>query len=89
MNGLKIVAVIPTLGKDLQRLNLCINSIKLYSKQYNLTIIVVNNNDEQKYLEIPQVDEEISLGMNLGWVGALEYVRKIMNLIFCGLSKMI
>ena len=76
MNGLKIVAVIPTLGKDLQRLNLCVNSIKLYSKQYNLTIIVVNNNDEQKYLEIPQVDEVISPGINLGWVGALEYVRK-------------
>jgi GT2 family glycosyltransferase len=76
VNGDKIVAVIPTLGKDLQRLNLCINSIKLYSKQYNLTIIVVNNNDKQKYLEIPQVDEVISLGINLGWVGALEYVRK-------------
>jgi GT2 family glycosyltransferase len=76
VNGDKIVAVIPTLGKDLQRLNLCINSIKLYSKQYNLTIIVVNNNDKQKYLKIPQVDEVISLGINLGWVGALEYVRK-------------
>jgi GT2 family glycosyltransferase len=76
INSPKIVAVIPTLGKDLQRLNLCINSIKIYSKQYNLTIIVVNNNDKQKYLDIPQVDEVISPGMNLGWVGALEYVRK-------------
>ena len=76
VNGVKIVAVIPTLGEDIQRLNLCVNSIKLYSKQYNLTIIVINNNDEQKYLEIPQVDEVISPGINLGWVGALEYVRK-------------
>jgi GT2 family glycosyltransferase len=72
----RVVAVIPSLGKNLSRLNLAIESIKIHTSYPNLKIIVVDNSAKGTLSNLNSVDEVIWTGINLGNVGALEFVRK-------------
>jgi len=72
----RVVAVIPSLGKNLNRLNLAIESIKIHTSYPNLKIVVVDNSPEGILSNLNSVDEVIWTGINLGNIGALEFVRK-------------
>jgi GT2 family glycosyltransferase len=71
-----VVAVIPSLGKNLNKLNLTIESIKHHTSFKNLKIVVVDNSSEGLLSKLNNVDEVIWTGINLGNIGAIEYVRK-------------
>ena len=71
-----VVAVIASFGKNLSRLNLAIESIRLHTSYPNLKIVVVDNSSLGILSNLNLVDEVIWTGINLGHVGALEYVRK-------------
>lgn len=72
-----VVAVIPTLGKNLKRLQCAIESIKLHSTYSNLKIVVVDNSPDGTLSDFDLADEVIWTGINLGWVGSLEYIRNL------------
>jgi GT2 family glycosyltransferase len=74
--GPKVVAVIPTLGNNESRLTALIDSIKKYSGAYNLKIVLVDNSADGILSKLASVDEVIWTGINLGWVGSIEYVRR-------------
>ena len=76
MNEDRVIAVIPSLGRNIDRLNHCINSVKKYSNFSNLKIILVDNSPDGSLQNIYNVDEVIGLGINLGFVGAVEIVRR-------------
>lgn len=71
----RIVAVVPTLGRDLERLQSTLISIERFTSQ-EITLLVIDNSYEANLtLSSPSL-EIIHTGINLGWVGALEYVRR-------------
>lgn len=72
----KVIAVIPTLGNNIQRLNSAILSVREFSNAEQPEIVVVNNSTSETIAGIEEVDELISVGLNLGYVGSLEYVRR-------------
>lgn len=74
--GPKVVAVIPTLGNNESRLTALVDSIKKYSGAYNLKIVLVDNSVNGILSKLDSVDEVIWTGINLGWVGSIEYVRR-------------
>jgi hypothetical protein len=76
MNDDRVIAVIPSLGRNIDRLNSCINSVKKYSNFSNLKIILVDNSPDGSLRNTYNIDEVIGLGVNLGFVGALEIVRR-------------
>jgi GT2 family glycosyltransferase len=76
MNEDRVIAVIPSLGRNIDRLNHCINSVKKYSNFSNLKIILVDNSPDGSLQNTYNVDEVIGLGINLGFVGAIEIVRR-------------
>jgi GT2 family glycosyltransferase len=71
-----VVAVVPTLGHDLSRLDAAIASVHEHTRHPRLTIVVVNNSAEPLPHPLPGVDVVVTPGMNLGYVGSLEYVRR-------------
>ncbi len=73
----RVVAVIPSLGRNRKRLNLTVESIKRFTTYPNLKIVVVDNSAEGLLSNLNTVDEVIWTGINLGNVGALEFVRKL------------
>ena len=72
----RVIAVIPSLGKNLNRLNAAIESIRKNSHLPNLKIILIDNSQDGTLLDSNLVDEVIWTGLNLGWVGSLEYIRR-------------
>ena len=76
MHGPRVIAVIPTLGRNPESLILAIDSIRKYNKYTNMTLIVVDNRAESDFELGIKVSEIVHTGINLGWVGALEYVRR-------------
>ena len=82
MNEDRVIAVIPSLGRNIDRLNCCINSVKKYSNFSNLKIILVDNSPDGSLQNFYNVDEVIGLGVNLGFVGALEIARRKFNAKF-------
>jgi GT2 family glycosyltransferase len=73
---LAIVAVIPTLGNDIPRLNKAISSVQKHTRHPGLEIVVVDNSKSQSLEGMLPVDRIIRTGINLGYVGALELVRR-------------
>jgi GT2 family glycosyltransferase len=71
-----IVAVIPTLGIDIARLNKAISSVQKHTSHPGLEIVVVDNSKSQTLEGMLPVDRIIRTGINLGYVGALELVRR-------------
>lgn len=78
----RVVAVIPSLGKNKERLNSAIESIRNLTKFPNLKIVVVDNSKEGNLSELKLVDDVIWTGINLGNVGSIEYVRRNYNFDF-------
>lgn len=76
MKSVRIVAVIPTLGKNVERINRAIESVKSKTNHKGLKIIVVNNSGLESIAGLNSVDEVLSPGFNVGYVGALELVRR-------------
>lgn len=72
----RVIAVIPSLGKNLNRLSAAIESLRKHSHFPNLKIILIDNSQDGALLDSNLVDEVIWTGLNLGWVGSLEYVRR-------------
>ena len=75
----EVVAVIATMGKDLERLNNLIRSVRKHSKQHNYYIVLVDNSQDGLSDGLEPVDEILSYGINFGWVGAIELVRRKYN----------
>ena len=69
-----VVAFIPTLGRDLDRLDRTIDSV-LVRPHSNLTLVVVDNSQDRSVRERQGV-EIIATGVNLGMVGAMQIVRE-------------
>jgi len=75
MSEHRIIAVIPTLGKSPQRLTSAINSVRKQTTQPMRLIVIDNSYEADLQLEDESVDV-LHFGINLGWVGALEYIRR-------------
>lgn len=72
----EVLAVIPTLGTDLDRLNAVIRSVREHSNRQDYYLVVVDNSKLGNLDGIQGVDEIVRSGINLGWVGSLEVVRR-------------
>lgn len=72
----KVIAVIPSLGRNIDRLNRAIGSIRNTSSELELQIVVVNNSQSELTQKAVGADRILSPGLNLGYVGALEWVRQ-------------
>lgn len=73
---MKILAVISTLAKDVERLNEAIESLNANSSSHEFEILVVNNSEQFEIAGLSPVDHIISPGINLGYVGGLELARR-------------
>jgi GT2 family glycosyltransferase len=71
----QVTAVIPTLGVDIPRLHRTIKSIRRYSSMNDAEIVVVNNSSLPLATPL-DVDRVLNPGLNLGYVGAIEWVRR-------------
>lgn len=69
-----IVAFIPTLGRDVDRLERTIDSVLIWPHP-NLRLVVVDNSQDRLVRERPGV-ELIATGVNLGMVGAMQIVSE-------------
>lgn len=76
MSQKRVVAVIPTLGTNIPRLNVCIRSIREHSTTSSLKVVLVNNSLQKNLPNVEPVDEIVFPGLNLGWVGAIEMCRR-------------
>jgi GT2 family glycosyltransferase len=63
-------------GANLERLTETIRSVRENIDNSNLKLVVINNSNILNMNDIEWADEVISLGINLGFVGANEYVRR-------------
>ena len=73
---MKVVAVVPTLGKNVAKLNQLISSIRGITSESDLELVVVFNSSQQPSEKIVGADQVLFPGLNLGYVGALEWVRQ-------------
>jgi len=71
-----VVAVVPTLGTNIPRLNAAIRSIRQHSDTSSPRIVLVNNSPNRELPGAEPVDEILFPGMNLGWVGSIELIRR-------------
>ena len=71
-----VVAVIPTLGRDIPRLQRAVNSVREHTIYKDLQIIVINNSGSDDLESLIGADLVLSFGINLGNVGSIEYVRR-------------
>ncbi len=71
-----VLAILPTLAKNLDQLQKCIESIKNSDFQYSLSLLVIVNNPEISFESIEDV-EIINPGMNLGFNGGLNFGSKL------------
>jgi GT2 family glycosyltransferase len=73
---MKVLAVISTLAKDIERLNETIRSLRKHSGTHQFEILVVNNSELPDITGLVHVEYLYSPGVNLGYVGALEFARR-------------
>ncbi len=73
---MKVLAVIPTLAHDTERLNESIESLRTHSGHHPFQILVINNSGRPLIDGLAPVDYVVSPGINLGYVGALELARR-------------
>ena len=73
---MKVLAVISTLAKDIERLNETVRSLRKYSSTNQFEVLVVNNSELPDIIGLAAVDHLYSPGVNLGYVGALEFARR-------------
>ncbi|MEN9792785.1 MAG: hypothetical protein RL330_863 [Actinomycetota bacterium] len=71
-----VVAVVPTLARDIRRLEASLSSVREHTRHPGLTVVVVNNSGEPLAQPLPHADRVVTPGLNLGYVGSLEYVRR-------------
>lgn len=72
----KVVAVIPSLARNIDRLNKAIGSIRDTTAELDIQIVVVNNSPSDLTQKVVGADRILNPGLNLGYVGALEWVRQ-------------
>jgi GT2 family glycosyltransferase len=72
----KVLAVVPTLAKNIPRLNNAISSIREKTTEPDLEVVVVLNSNEEVSAKILGADRILYPGLNLGYVGAIEWVRE-------------
>ena len=70
-----VVAVVPTLGGDIERLQACISSIDLTTASLGVGVVVVWNCAKEPTLELENI-EFLTPGINLGFPGALAHARR-------------
>jgi GT2 family glycosyltransferase len=75
----EVLAVIPTLGKDMPRLEAVIRSVREHSVKDSCHLVIVDNSKGGDLKELEGADEVLRYGLNLGWVGSLEVVRRKYN----------
>lgn len=73
---MRVLAVVPTLGHDVVRLNGAIESLRTHSGVDTFEIVVVNNSGLPTIPGLAPVNHVYSPGVNLGYVGALEVARR-------------
>jgi GT2 family glycosyltransferase len=73
----QVLAVIPTLGKDLARLRRCVEALRAQTSTARVSVVIVLNTHEE-----PTIDRSIASdctilrpGLNLGWAGGLQLGR--------------
>ena len=71
-----ILAILPTLAKNLDRLQKCIESIKNSDFRHSLALLVINNNPEINIKPIENVTI-LNPGLNLGFNGGLIFGSKL------------
>jgi GT2 family glycosyltransferase len=71
-----VVVVIPTLAQNVPRLNAAIDSVRKFTNDHAYRIVVVNNSPLPAIDGLAEVEEVLSPRMNVGYVGALEMVRR-------------
>ena len=74
-----VVAVVPTLGVNIERLNAAIASLRKFPTEYSLRIVVINNSKNPELSGVLEADEILFPGINLGYVGALEFAHRKFN----------
>jgi GT2 family glycosyltransferase len=77
-----VIVVIPTLAGNVERLNRAIRSVRQFTVDKSLKIVVINNSNLTEIPGLEPVDEVITAGMNLGYVGALELARRKLDFEF-------
>ncbi|MBA2560628.1 MAG: glycosyltransferase [Propionibacteriales bacterium] len=70
----EVVAVVPTLGGDLERLKASLQAALASDFEGRLTVVVVWNDPRRPVPELPGV-EVLQPGLNLGFAGALHHAR--------------
>lgn len=71
-----VVAVVPTLARDVTRLRTALASLREHTRHPRLSVVVVNNSGHSLDQPLPDADRVVTPGLNLGYVGSLEYVRR-------------
>lgn len=72
----KVVAVIASLGQNLKRLQAAIDSVRLHTSGREYHLVLVDNSEDGVLANTDGVDEILHFGLNLGWVGSLEAIRR-------------
>lgn len=73
---MRVLAVVSTLGRDVERLNDAIRSLRVHTVTVPFEFLVVNNSGLPTVTGLEPVDHLYSPGVNLGYVGALEFARR-------------
>jgi GT2 family glycosyltransferase len=73
----RVTALIPTLGRDLGRLANAVQSVRAHTDSKLFELVVVNNSSGEYAGSMDGVDKVLNPGLNLGYVGALEWVRRM------------
>jgi GT2 family glycosyltransferase len=74
----EVVALVPTLGADVDRLHRCVTA--LAAQPEGLAVVVLVNSPEPgRVSDLPEEVVVVECGLNLGWGGALTFGRSLAN----------
>ena len=87
----QIVITIATMGGDIPRLTRAAESVRAYTGPHQIETVIVDNSQHGFEYERSPGQQIIRPGLNLGYVGALEYVRRHFphDYFVCGQDDMV
>jgi GT2 family glycosyltransferase len=72
----EVVALIPTLGTDADRLARCVTSLESQTMELGV-VVLVNSPETGRIHDLPGEVVVVECGLNLGWAGALTFGRSL------------